>query len=68
MLLECPAVTVTIIPTSQTKNVRQASQRVRANALMYFVTATPAVLQIKIEKRPEITIARITPLPTRVLK
>ncbi len=50
-----PAVTVTIIPIAQTKTVRVTSPIDLANALIYFVTVTPQMLKVAIEKIPKIT-------------
>lgn len=57
-----PAVTVTIIPIAQTKTVRVTSPIERAKALMYFVTVTPQMLNVAIEKIPKITKKSNAPL------
>lgn len=50
-----PADTVIIIPIAQTITVRVTSPIDRAKALMYFVTVTPQMLKVAIEKIPNIT-------------
>lgn len=50
-----PAVTVTMIPIAQTMTVRVTSPIDRAKALMYFVTVTPQMLKVAIEKIPKMT-------------
>lgn len=50
-----PADTVTMIPIAQTKTVRVTSPIDLAKALIYFVTVTPQILKVAIEKIPKIT-------------
>jgi hypothetical protein len=50
-----PAVTVTIIPIIHTRTVLVTSPIDLANALIYLVTDTPAMLNVAIEKIPKIT-------------
>lgn len=44
-----------MIPIAQTKTVRVTSPIDLANALIYFVTVTPQMLKVAIEKIPKIT-------------
>lgn len=50
-----PAVTVIIMPIAHTITVRVTSPIDLANAFMYFVTVTPQMLKVAIEKIPKIT-------------
>ena len=56
-----PAVTVTIIPITQTSTVRVTSQIDLVNALIYLVTVTPEILKVAIENIPKITKNSNTP-------
>lgn len=53
--LVLPAVTVIIMPIAHTITVRVTSPIDLAKALMYFVTVTPQMLNVAIEKIPKIT-------------
>lgn len=56
-----PKVIVMMIPIAQTITVRVTSPIERAKALMYFVTVTPQMLNVAIEKIPKITKNNKTP-------
>ena len=51
-----------IIPIAQTITVRVTSPIERAKAFMYFVTVTPQMLNVAIEKIPKITKNKRAPL------
>lgn len=57
-----PAVSVIMMPIAQTNTVLVTSPIDLANALIYFVTVTPQILKVAIEKIPKITKKRSAPL------